>query len=249
LAGILVGLVVGPLGGLRVGLMVALMVGFVLELGLGLVGALWGGFWGRDPRSLTIRWPTRKDLASGLAVWFGVGLVLVLVLVLWLKLWLGVALGLGLLLKFMNVSRIPLAATLDATPRLLYRKDVQSQLMGGLLLALVGGLLFGLVAGLGYEPDHGLVDRLVHGLVDGLLFGLVGGLVFGLSGGAASSLLFTEIALWLRGRRVRFVTLLETALARQVLRQAGGVYQFRHADLQDRLAHHYEAGLTREPAV
>jgi hypothetical protein len=174
-------------------------------------------------------------------VWFGVGLVLVLVLVLWLQLWLGVALGLGLLLKLMSVWRVPLAATLDATPRLLYRKDVQSQLMGGLLLGLVGGLLFGLVDGLAYG--------LVHGLVGGLLFGIVGGLVFGLSGGAASSLLFTEIALWLRGRRVRFITLLETALSRQVLRQAGAVYQFRHADLQDRLAYHYEAGLTREPAA
>ena len=38
--------------------------------------------------------------------------------------------------------------------------------------------------------------------------------------------------------------LLETALARQVLRLAGAVYQFRHADLQDRLADRYEAGLS-----
>jgi hypothetical protein len=34
--------------------------------------------------------------------------------------------------------------------------------------------------------------------------------------------------------------LLEKALAKQVLRQAGAVYQFRHADLQDRLAEQYE---------
>jgi hypothetical protein len=39
------------------------------------------------------------------------------------------------------------------------------------------------------------------------------------------------------------MTLLESALDRQVLRQAGAVYQFRHADLQDRLAERYEAGL------
>jgi hypothetical protein len=40
----------------------------------------------------------------------------------------------------------------------------------------------------------------------------------------------------LRGRRVRFLPLLQTALDRQVLRQAGAVYQFRHAALQDLLA-------------
>jgi hypothetical protein len=34
--------------------------------------------------------------------------------------------------------------------------------------------------------------------------------------------------------------LLETALDKQVLRQAGAVYQFRHADLQDRLADRYK---------
>jgi hypothetical protein len=39
-----------------------------------------------------------------------------------------------------------------------------------------------------------------------------------------------------QGRPVRFMRLLETALQRQVLRQAGAVYQFRHAALQDYLA-------------
>jgi len=42
-------------------------------------------------------------------------------------------------------------------------------------------------------------------------------------------------ALRLRGR-VRFMRVCEDALDRQVLRQAGAVYQFRHAELQDHLA-------------
>ena len=113
------------------------------------------------------------------------------------------------------------------------------------MVGLVGGLLVGLVVGFAYTPVQGPADRLEHGL----LVGFVVGLVVGLSGGASSSLLFTEIALWLRGRRVRFMPLLENALARQILRQAGVVYQFRHADLRDRLAHHYEVGLTVEPAA
>ena len=41
-------------------------------------------------------------------------------------------------------------------------------------------------------------------------------------------------------RSVRFMPLLESALKQGVLRQAGAVYQFRHADLQDRLAARYE---------
>jgi hypothetical protein len=69
------------------------------------------------------------------------------------------------------------------------------------------------------------------------------------SRGAALSLLFTEMALRLQGRGVRFMPLLEKALARQVLRQAGAVYQFRHADLQDRLAARYKAGIIKDPAA
>jgi hypothetical protein len=215
------------------------------------VGALWGGLWGPDPRSLTIRWPTRKDLASGLVVSFSVGLVLMLVLALRypFELWLAVALGLGLLLKLVAVWREPLAETLDATPRLIHRKDVASQLMVGLVVGLVGGLLVGLLVGLADQLEHGLLVGLEHGLLVGLPVGFVVGLVVGLSGGASSSLLFTEIALWLRGQWVRFMPLIESALDRQVLRQAGAVYQFRHADLQDRLAERYQAGLLSDRAA
>jgi hypothetical protein len=75
------------------------------------------------------------------------------------------------------------------------------------------------------------------------MIGLMSWLGFVVWNDAASSLRFTQIALRLKGRRVRFMPLLETALERQVLRQAGAVYQFRHADLQDRLAERYEAGI------
>jgi hypothetical protein len=84
--------------------------------------------------------------------------------------------------------------------------------MGGLIGGMVGGI-FGMWAG---APD-----MLYHGLAFGLALGLTLGLVSGFRAGAAPSLLFTEVALLARGRRVRFMPLLETALARQVLRQAG----------------------------
>ena len=44
-----------------------------------------------------------------------------------------------------------------------------------------------------------------------------------------------EMTWGLRGQRVRFLPLLQTALQQQVLRQVGSVYQFRHAALQDLL--------------
>jgi hypothetical protein len=114
----------------------------------------------------------------------------------------------------------------------------RANLWSGSWSGFAGGLLVGLVVGLARGP----ADRLEHGLLVGLVVGFVVGLVVGLSGGASSSLLFAEIALRLRGRWVRFMPLLETALKKQVLRQAGAVYQFRHADLQDRLANRYDRG-------
>jgi hypothetical protein len=55
--------------------------------------------------------------------------------------------------------------------------------------------------------------------------------------GAREKLKIAEVHLLLRGQgRIRFMPLLETALQRQVLRQAGAVYQFRHAALQDHLS-------------
>jgi len=85
--------------------------------------------------------------------------------------------------------------------------------------------------------------------------GLVSGLVSGLVVGAVPSLWLLEVLFRLRGRRVRFLPLLETASERQVLRQAGAVYQFRHADLQDRLADRYRndclgtSGATASPEI
>jgi hypothetical protein len=43
--------------------------------------------------------------------------------------------------------------------------------------------------------------------------------------------------------------LFETALARQVLRQAGAVYQFRYADIQNRLAERSAAGMIGGPSA
>ena len=130
----------------------------------------------------------------------------------------------GLVGGLADVWAHPIATSAGATPRSVYRADLRTQTVVGLGVGLTFGLGGGLVVG--------LVGGLVVGLVDGLVVGLVVGLV----GGAAPSLWMLEVLFRLRGRRVRFLPLLETASERQMLRQAGAVYQFRHAELQDRLA-------------
>jgi hypothetical protein len=254
-----------------------------LSFGLfgGLVVGLMSGLGARAvaPQSMAIRWPKLQDLRSVASVALGAGLVgglavgcvgmllaaleadwelrLGEVLVIGLgstlfgALWGGLA---GVPIGLVGVWRLPLAKRLDVTPSLVYRRDVRSHMLGGLVIGLLGGLVIGLVAVLVFvftplgeflwgEPlSRQIYYALMVGLIGGFMGGLVGGLGSGLRAGAAPLLRFTEMALWPRERRVRFMPLLESALDRQVLRQAGAVYQFRHADLQDRLAEQYEAG-------
>jgi hypothetical protein len=264
----------GLIGALRVGL----IFGLVGALMVGLVSVR--GFNAVTPRSMAVRLPKKtQDLRSvgsvALRVGFAIGLVLALVTALLgnltfavdgaraprfvaallggiiAGLLFGIAGGLlvGVPLGLVELWRVPLAAMSAVTPCVVYRRDVRSHLVSGLMGGLIGGIvgaLPGLLAGGEVWPLFGLL----LGLSFGLTLGPVSGLVSGFRAGAAPSLLFTELALWRRTRRVRFMPLLDTALSRQVMRQAGAVYQFRHADLQDRLAERYEAGLvgaTGEP--
>jgi hypothetical protein len=243
------------LGGLGFGLFGALMVGLAGIRGVKAIA----------PRSMAIRWPKLQDLRSVSAMVLRIGAFFVLMFGLFVEgdsglaeeVLYGIMLGLiagvalGVPLGLVDVWRVPLAAMLAVTPRVVYQRDVRSHLVSGLIGGIVGGIvgwLFGMFVGEGPLPDR-LLPGLVFGLAFGLILGLVSGLVSGFRAGAASSLLFTELALWPRGRRVRFMPLLETALARQVLRHAGAVYQFRHADLQDRLAERYAAGIIANRAA
>jgi hypothetical protein len=115
-----------------------------------------------------------------------------------------------------------LAALRAASPLEVYRTDRRRTMTFALTFALTSGLAFGLTSGL-------------TGLAVGLAVGLAFGLIIGL--GPAVQLAVVE-AIWglLLLKRVRFMPLLQTALQKQVLRQAGAEYQFRHAALQDLLA-------------
>lgn len=236
-----------------VGLVAGLVFGFVL------------GRSDRDPRVMALRAPTAQEFrrgrhriaTGGIPAGLGVGLLWFVLFGYigfdaWTVLGLAFALIFGLLFGLTlwllsDVWSRPIAAALDVTPWSVYRKDIRAGLGSAGIFAIMGGLpaglLFVFVFGVGdlLEGDElggwsYLLDMLLFGLFAGLVVGFVLGLIGGLRNGAAALLLCTQTAFALRGRPVRLIPLLESARERQVLRQAGAVYQFRHADLQDRLA-------------
>lgn len=197
-------------------LVVGLVVGLVGGFAVGFAGALVGGF------ALGLTFGFAGTLRDGLVGGLVGGLTF------------GLAGGLTSVPIVLTATwSRPLPFARSARPAETYRADLRRTIAVGLTLGLTFGLAVGLTVGLAV----GLTFGLTFGFVGGLTFGLLG-LTFGLAAasGPALELAKAELVLRLRGQRVRFMPLLETALERQVLRQAGAVYQFRHAALQDLLA-------------
>ena len=114
-------------------------------------------------------------------------------------------------------------------------------LAAGLVLWPTFGLAFGLGAGLEAGLAAGLAVGLWFGLTAGLVFGLMSGLFAGLTSGSDrpqwAPYMLTRGWLAIDHRLPwSLMTFLADAHQRGVLRQAGAVYQFRHIDLQHRLA-------------
>jgi hypothetical protein len=136
-------------------------------------------------------------------------------------------------LDFFRLWAIPIADSPSATAASTYRADRRTS------------MIYGLVAGLGSGSAAGLVTGAVAGPVFGLFYGLSACLMFGSFGALAAGQVLlvklTEFTLTCEGRgRVDFLRLLQGASERQVLRQAGAVYQFRHTALQTHLAGMYQ---------
>ncbi|MGW3960159.1 hypothetical protein ACWED2_10070 [Amycolatopsis sp. NPDC005003] len=200
--------------GLRFGPKVALLFGLLFGLTFGLEGGVVFGLAG--------------GIAGGLVGELGGTMF-------------GLAFGLAEGLFYLWVTPLATAHAID--PAEVYRFDRRRTLLFGFVVGLVGGLT-GLVVGSG---GNGVIDLtefvigltgltgLVVGSPDSLAVGLAGGLVIGFLVAFGPALQLTVVqTIWrLRGRPIRFLPLLQAALHRQVLRQAGAVYQFRHAALQD----------------
>jgi hypothetical protein len=240
--GLPVGLAFGPVFGLAAGLPVGLMGGLVSELVLESpqekVTPARALRWSKT--GLTIGLPVGLPfgllvgLAAGLAFGLPVGLAVGLVFALALGLAVGLALGL---------ERTPVDLPTAADPRAVLARDRRAFLTAFLTNGLTGGLLLGLVGGLAFGFVGGLVSGFVAGglvaggLATGLILGLMFGLASGFTGTAWGRFAITRCRLALRGRLPwPLMTFLADAHQRGVLRQPGAVYQFRHAELQHRLA-------------
>lgn len=216
--------------GLAVGLAAGLAVGLAAELTAGLavgLAAVFGIGLATGPEL-----PARGVQIStiGLGVGLGVGLATGFGVGVWLAAGLVVGLVVGLAAGFLAVllvglTYVPSDIAKAVDPRALLIRDRQVLLFLTLAVALT----------------FDLANVLTPGLVGGLVSGLLGGLVVGFSVGMYQTkwMSYTLARGWLAFRGQLpwpLMAFLADAHQRGVLRQAGATYQFRHLELQRRLA-------------
>lgn len=148
----------------------------------------------------------------------------------------------GLVFGFLEVLSVPNDPELSRSPLTSLRVDrnatVASTIVATLVTGGVAGITFGFVFGFWGGVAFGLTLGFAAGLIVGLLLG-----------GAWGRFMLVRVPLALTGRTPwTLIAFLEDAHLRGVLRQAGGVYQFRHARLQDRLIAHDLAHAARPGA-
>jgi hypothetical protein len=224
--------------------MLAVITGVTEGLATGLVfGILFGPWLGRagTPRAVTLRWPARRHLARLVIILLMLVLMTGLVssmpsgnATFWLSIGLGIIGAAWLAFEVRAIWGTPVAQAPSATAAGTYRSDRITSVVTGLAV----GITFGYITGLTSQTAaDGVMSALGDKLDAALPVGFTIALAAGLLTGQVPRLKLAETTLGFRHRnRVRFIRLLEDASHRQVLRQAGVVYQFRHAALQDHLA-------------
>ena len=161
----------------------------------------------------------------------------------------GIAVGIavGLLLVFgpddwSPILPVDLPGDLSVapSPQTVLAVERRTALFFGLSTGVVAGLMAWVVAKVvaTFGAPEGVVG-LVAGLVAGLMFGLVAGCCFGVITTQTAWPSYMLARGWLAFRHHlpwSLMTFLSDAHQRGVLRQVGAVYQFRHIELQHRLA-------------
>jgi hypothetical protein len=135
---------------------------------------------------------------------------------------------------FLGLWATPIADSPSVTAASAYRIDRRSSFIYGITCGSYFAVLVGILLGIsgGFRSS----------LITGLIFGFGIGVGVGVGAGQVPLVKLTELILNHHDHgRLHCENLLEDALSRQVLRQAGVVYQFRHAALQDHLAAIYSA--------
>jgi hypothetical protein len=127
-----------------------------------------------------------------------------------------------------------------ATPHALLRRDRRSWLIlgfTGVLYGIAGGLVLGTALGRAIGTFSGATSAGELGSLAGLVLGLCVSLGCIVSGVAWSHWRVSQLILVVRANiPLRLMSFLQDAHKRGILRQSGTVYQFRHLELQHRLA-------------
>ncbi|MGH3392471.1 MAG: hypothetical protein ACRDOO_26685 [Actinomadura sp.] len=141
----------------------------------------------------------------------------------------------GLLGGLIHWVETPTPADQASTPLMSLRADRSLNL----LRTIAGGLVFGLVIGLWAGFGVGLEEGLQVGLTTGFGIGLMGGLVAGRHHAWLAYLVATYRLARRRMLPRRLMPFLDDMHRLGLLRAVGPIYQFRHAELQDRLTATY----------
>ncbi|HKS47452.1 MAG TPA: caspase family protein [Amycolatopsis sp.] len=225
LLGFVAGLMFGIVAWLVIGFVVWFLVEFMSWLVSGPVSALASGLVpGSNPGVNGLIGALENGLKAGLAYGVVYGLMI------------------GLAAGIMTRLEVPIDIRSVVSPAGLLKTNRTSTLVQLLVWGLVANLVGGLAGALWF--------RLGDGLVIGLVGGLGGGLGYGLSLTAWGQwVVLARIWLPLTGRMPwTVIAFLDDAYRRGVLRQAGAVYQFRHARLQDHLTRAFPARRDEQPA-
>jgi hypothetical protein len=241
LFGLAAGLTAAHVAGWKTGLLAGVPAGWIF--GIGVAALLHNRGFERYPRAFVPRLPRLRELGwillggligglvIGFTVWLAAALAVSLGAGLGVRAGPGLVfafaagyifgLAIGLALGFGYFCTIPVAASPSATAVGTYRADRRTSGIAALVIGVVAGVLVGSA----------------FGFIPGLVTGLGAGLFAALIAVQVPVVKLTEIILRFEvGSSISFQRTLEDALDRQLLRQAGTVYQFRHAALQDHLA-------------
>ncbi|MFJ9850152.1 helix-turn-helix domain-containing protein [Streptomyces sp. NPDC101150] len=210
-------------------LVIGLLCGFLFGAGYGFVRAALNGVL------------FHINIQTVLAAGFGDGIIYGLMF----------ALGAGPALGLLTLFETALDVRSAVNPVSLLRTNCRTVITQLLVWAPTFGLMVGFGSMLVILPMSAILGPVVWNLTAALKLGVISGLGGAL--GYAFSLtawgqwtVFARIWLPLTGRLPwSVVTFLEDAYQRGVLRQAGAVYQFRHARLQQHLAGAYRATRSR----
>jgi hypothetical protein len=253
-AGLIYGLIYGQIYGLSAGLLSILLIGKSTavqptDLLVWSWRSLGTSLFSKSHAITTVRLMALIGLSAGLSIELSAGLGtygLYYGLIAGLTAGLSYWLVLGLL---QSVSGV----TVEDQRRVVPNQGIHRSALNGLVLGLISTVIVGLVVGLiiGLASQGSQVDRLIAGLSTGLSAGLstglIAGLIAGLSAGLSAGLLYGGLAflrhyvlrflLWRTGSVPwQYVTFLDYAAERILLRKVGGGYIFLHRLVLDYFA-------------